>query len=200
MISRKVEELPYGPGSIGSLHPGVYCKVVNPESGRTCGPNEHGELWFRGKHIMKGYLANAKATAETIDADGWLHSGDIGYYDEKKHFFLVDRLKELIKYKGFQVPPAQLEGILLGHPAVRDAAVIGIPDAFCGELPTAFVVKQPNVKVTEKELIDFVTSKVTEYKRLRGGLQFIAMIPRNPNGKILRRQLRKLTTVPQSKL
>lgn len=200
VISRRIVET-YKLGSIGSLFPGVHCKVVNPETGKICGANEAGELCFKGRLIMKGYLGNEQATREIIDAEGWLHSGDIGYYDENRHFYIVDRLKELIKYKGFQVPPAQLEDVLLGHPAVLDAAVIGIPDMASGDLPRAFVVKQPKAKgVTEKDLIDFVASKVSDYKRLRGGLQFIAAIPRNPNGKIMRRQLRKMATVPVSKL
>lgn len=200
VISRRIVET-YKLGSIGSLFPGVHCKVVNPETGKICGANEAGELCFKGRLIMKGYLGNEQATREIIDAEGWLHSGDIGYYDENRHFYIVDRLKELIKYKGFQVPPAQLEDVLLGHPAVLDAAVIGIPDMASGDLPRAFVVKQPKAKgVTEKDLIDFVASKVSDYKRLRGGLQFITAIPRNPNGKIMRRQLRKMATVPVSKL
>lgn len=200
VISRRIVET-YKLGSIGSLFPGVHCKVVNPETGKICGANEAGELCFKGRLIMKGYLGNEQATREIIDTEGWLHSGDIGYYDENRHFYIVDRLKELIKYKGFQVPPAQLEDVLLGHPAVLDAAVIGIPDMASGDLPRAFVVKQPKAKgVTEKDLIDFVASKVSDYKRLRGGLQFIAAIPRNPNGKIMRRQLRKMATVPVSKL
>lgn len=199
LIARRMEI--YKAGSIGSLYPGVYCKVVDPDSGKICGVNESGELWFKGRVIMKGYLRNERETREIIDPEGWLHSGDIGYYDENRHFYIVDRLKELIKYKGFQVPPAQLEDILLGHPGVLDAAVIGIPDSAAGELPKAFVVKQTNgMEVTEKELMDLVASKVSEYKKLRGGVQFVASIPRNPNGKIMRSQLRKIATDRMSKL
>lgn len=201
MIARRKDTV-YQAGSVGSLYPGIYCKVVSPDTGRLCGLNEPGELWFKGDTVMKGYLGNAKATREVVDEEGWLHSGDIGYYDEQRHFFIVDRLKELIKYKGFQVPPAELEDILLGHPQVMDAAVVGIPDPVSSEeLPMAFIVKKPSAKgVTEKELMDYVASRVSEYKRLRGGVKFIAAIPRNPNGKIMRRELRKYSGKPVAKL
>lgn len=198
LISRRNEA--YKPGSIGSVYPGVYCKVVDPATGRVCGTNEPGELCFRGRVVMKHYLNNEVATREIIDSDGWLHSGDIGKYDENQHFYIVDRIKELIKFKGFQVPPAELEDILLSHPAVLDVAVIGIPSSVAGEVPRAFVVQQIGVPVTEKELIEFVAEKVSDHKRLRGGVQFVTNIPRNANGKIMRRELRKLATIPVSKL
>lgn len=200
LISRRGLAVEYKTGSVGSVNPGVYCKVVDPTTGRICGVNESGELCFKGKLLMKGYLRDEKATREIIDSDGWLHSGDIGYYDENRHFYIVDRLKELIKYKGFQVAPAELENVLLGHPMVLDAAVIGISDPVSQELPRGFVVKRPGAKITERELIAFVAEKVSEQKHLRGGLQFVKSIPRNPNGKILRRELRKQATVPMSKL
>lgn len=198
VISRQNEI--YKAGSIGSLNPGIYCKVVDPDTGKVCGENEAGELWFKGRVVMKGYLGNEEATREIIDSDGWLHTGDVGYYDENRHFYIVDRLKELIKYKGYQVPPAQLEDILLGHSAVLDAAVIGVPDAMCGELPRAFIVKKPKSNVTEKDLMDLVASKVSQEKYLRGGVQFVTAIPRNPNGKIMRRYLRNQAMDPKAKL
>lgn len=198
LISHRLED--YKLGSIGSLLPGIYCKVVNPETGRLCGPNEEGELCFKGRVLMRGYLDNEKATQEMLDEEGWLHSGDVGYYDEKEHFFIVERIKELIKYKGFQVAPLHLEDILMGHPGVRDVAVVGIPDMVAGEIPMAFVVKQPKVRVTEKQLLDFVAEKVADHKRLRGGIEFVAAIPRNPNGKILRRELKKLVVGRRAKL
>lgn len=144
------------PGSVGILNAGTYGRVVDIESGKVLGPYQQGELHFKGNTIMKGYINDKSATDNMIDAHGWLHSGDIGYVDEDGEFFIVDRLKELIKYKAFQVPPAELEAILLQHPAISDAGVVGVPDEAAGELPLAFVVKQPNATITEKEIIDYV--------------------------------------------
>ncbi|CAO1358050.1 unnamed protein product [Diamesa hyperborea] len=179
------------PGSVGSPVKGIYAKIID-ESGNALGPNQNGELCFKGKRIMKGYINNPEATRETIDADGWLHSGDIGYYDEEFQFYIVDRLKELIKYKAFQVAPAEVEGILLSNPKIKDAGVIGIPDEECGELPFAYVVKQPGAQLSEQEVINFVAENTSKAKRLHGGVRFIDEIPKNPSGKILRRVLRDL--------
>lgn len=146
-------------GSVGTLRPGTWGKVIDPETGKALGPNQRGEMCFKGSPIMRGYIRNPMATKQTIDADGWLHTGDVGYYDDDGEWFIVDRLKELIKYKGFQVPPAEIEAILLTHPDIIDAAVIGVPDENAGELPFAFVVRKPNANLTEKHVIDFVASK-----------------------------------------
>ncbi|XP_055700083.1 uncharacterized protein LOC129799857 [Phlebotomus papatasi] len=188
------------PGSVGIIAIGTSCKVIDPETGKILGPNQPGELCFKGPQIMKGYVGNDAATRDTIDSEGWFHTGDVGYYDEDKFFFIVDRLKELIKYKAFQVPPAELEALLMSHPKIADAAVIGLPDEIAGELPLAFVVKQPNVEVTEQEIKDYIAGKVTNYKQLRGGVRFIDEIPKNLSGKILRRELRQLIKNPKSKL
>lgn len=187
------------PGSVGELTKGMYGKVIN-ENGTPVGPNQVGELCFKGPLIMKGYINNEEATSGTIDENGWLHTGDLGYYDDERHFFIVDRLKELIKYKGFQVPPAELEGLLLSNPKVKDVGVIGIPDENAGELPMGFVVKQENVQLTEKEVMDFVAKNASNPKWLRGGVRFVDAIPRNPSGKILRRELRDLYKNTKSKL
>ncbi|KOC64742.1 Luciferin 4-monooxygenase [Habropoda laboriosa] len=149
-------------GSVGTLVPGISAKVIpvnGDESSEPLGPNSVGELCFKGDLIMKGYCNNEEATAATIDKDRWLHSGDVGYYDEQGYFYIVDRLKELIKYKGYQVPPAELEAILLTCPGVNDAAVIGLPHEETGELPTAFVVKQEGSDVTAEEITNFVNGK-----------------------------------------
>jgi acyl-CoA synthetase (AMP-forming)/AMP-acid ligase II len=138
---------------------------------------------------MKGYLNNPEATALTIDEGGWLHTGDIGHVDEDGHFFIVDRLKELIKYKGFQVAPAELEALLIGHPAVADVAVVPIPDVEAGELPKAFVVKKADGDVTAEELMAHVAEHVAHYKQVRL-VEFIDEIPKSASGKILRRLLR----------
>uniref|UniRef100_A0AAG5CN47 Luciferin 4-monooxygenase n=1 Tax=Anopheles atroparvus TaxID=41427 RepID=A0AAG5CN47_ANOAO len=183
-------------GSVGKVRQGQWVKVIDPETGRALGPNQRGELCFKGSLIMKGYVGRERA----IDDDGWLHTGDVAYYDDDREFFIVDRIKELIKYKGFQVPPAELEAILLEHPRISDAAVIGVADERAGELPLAFVVKEHGELLTEQEVIDFVASKVSEQKRLRGGVRFISEIPKTASGKILRRELRDLLKNSKSKL
>ncbi|KAG5683588.1 hypothetical protein PVAND_012861 [Polypedilum vanderplanki] len=179
------------PGSTGMLEEGIYAKVID-EEGKSLKPNQIGEICVKGNRIMKGYLNDPKSTAETIDKDGWLHTGDLGYYNEDLQFFVVDRLKELIKYKGFQVAPAELEGLLLSHPKIKDVGVIGIPDETAGELPFAFVVKQDGIEVTAKEVKEFVKKNASNAKWLRGGVKFIPEIPKNPSGKILRRELKNL--------
>lgn len=127
-------------GSVGTLAPNTEGKLIDPADGEELGPNQEGEICVRGPQVMKGYLNSAEATARTIDQEGWLHTGDIGYADEEGHFYIVDRVKELIKYKGFQVPPAEIEAIILTHPSVADAAVIPCRDDEAGEIPKAFVV------------------------------------------------------------
>lgn len=179
----------YKPGTIGVLIPSTECRIVDPETGQDKGIGEDGEIWVRGPQVMPGYLNNEKATAETIDADGWLHTGDIGHVDDDGHYMIVDRLKELIKFKGFQVPPAELEALLVTHPAVADAAVIGIPDDEAGELPKAFVALKPGQEASADEIKAFVATKVATYKQIRL-LEFVAEIPKSASGKILRRLLR----------
>lgn len=158
------------------------------------GPSHTGELWVQGPNIMKGYWRNPKATKETFSPDGkWLRTGDIAYIDEKGCFYIVDRIKELIKVKGNQVAPAELEALILDHPAISDVAVIGIPTPDGDEAPRAFCVRQPTEegkKVTEKDVQEFVAGKVVYYKKLKGGVKFVDSIPKNPSGKILRRELR----------
>lgn len=173
-------------GSVGVPAPNTECKIVDLETGTAVGPRKEGEVCVRGPQIMKGYLNRPEATAATVDAEGWLHTGDIGYADEDGHFFIVDRAKELIKYKGFQVPPAELEALLLTHPQVADAAVIPCPDDEAGEIPKAFVVLRG--EATEAELMEFVASQVAPYKKIRL-LEFIDKIPKSASGKILRRVL-----------
>lgn len=124
------------------------------------GVKEVGEICVRGFMVMKGYRGNPGATAAMIDSDNWLHTGDIGYYDEEGFFYVVDRLKELIKYKGMQIAPSELEHLLLTHEEVADAAVIGIPDEFAGELPRAYVVKRPGSTVSQSDIIRFVEGKL----------------------------------------
>lgn len=177
-------------GSVGDLNEGSMAKVID-EDGKSVGPNVRGELCFKGNQRMVGYIGDDTATRNTIDSEGWLHTGDVGYYDDDHQFFIVDRIKELIKWKGFQVPPAEIEGVLLTHPKIKDAAVIGIPDERAGELPLAFVVKADDT-LTEEEVINFVAKTASPAKKLHGGVRFIDEIPKNLSGKILRRELREL--------
>jgi acyl-CoA synthetase (AMP-forming)/AMP-acid ligase II len=174
------------PESIGRPLPGVECRVVDCATGADVGPGHQGELLVRAPGAMWGYLGNPAATVLTVDADGWLRTGDIVWADGDGWFFIVDRVKELIKYKGYQVAPAELEALLLSHPNVADAAVVGSPDEEAGEVPKAFVV--PRAPVSEDELVVFVAGRVAPYKKVRR-LEFIEQIPKSPSGKILRRIL-----------
>ncbi|MDQ2676592.1 MAG: AMP-binding protein, partial [Actinomycetota bacterium] len=176
------------PGSIGTELDDTECRIVDVESGEDAQAGERGELWIRGPQVMAGYLNNEQATSETIDSEGWLHTGDIAVRDEDGFYFIVDRLKELIKYKGFQVPPAELEAILINHPEVADCAVIGVPDEEAGEVPKAFVVPAGD-SVDADELMGFVADKVSPQKRVRL-IEEIEAIPKAASGKILRRELR----------
>ena len=180
----------FRPGSVGVTVPNTETRVVDPLTGDDVDLGVDGEVWVRGPQVMKGYLDNERATAATITDDGWLRTGDIGHIDEDGHLFVVDRLKELIKYKGFQVPPAELEALLLTHPAVADAAVIGLPDEEAGEIPAAYVVRQQDSDATAEEIIGYVADQVAHYKQVRR-LEFIDAIPKSASGKLLRRQLKR---------
>jgi acyl-CoA synthetase (AMP-forming)/AMP-acid ligase II len=174
-------------GTIGQPLAGTECRIVDPEGESDAPEGGHGELWIRGPQVMRGYLNNPEATAATVDEDGWLHTGDIATVDENGFFAIVDRLKELIKYKGYQVPPAELEALIITHPGVADVAVIGVPDEECGELPKAYVV--PSVDdLDADELIAWVAERVSPQKQIRL-LELTDEIPKSPSGKILRRVL-----------
>jgi 4-coumarate--CoA ligase len=179
----------FKPGSVGVTAPNTETRVVDPLTGDDIDDGTDGEIWVRGPQVMKGYLNNDEATAATITDDGWLRTGDIGHVDEEGHVFVVDRLKELIKYKGFQVPPAELEALLLTHPAVADAAVIGLPDEEAGEIPAAYVVLQQGSEATAEEIMEYVANEVAHYKQVRR-LEFIDAVPKSASGKILRRELK----------
>lgn len=180
-------------GTAGMLSPSMEAKIVDPESGEAFPVNKTGELWLRGPTIMKGYFSNEEATASTLDSHGWLRTGDLCYIDEDGFIFVVDRLKELIKYKGYQVPPAELEALLLTHPEISDAAVIPFPDKEVGQFPMAYVVRKSGSTISESAVMDFVAKQVAPYKRIRR-VAFVSSIPKNPSGKILRKDLIKLAT------
>ena len=173
-------------GSCGLIIPNCEVRVVDLKSKEDLGAGASGELLIRGPNIMRGYLGNPAATAEAIDADGWLHTGDVGYADADGYFFIVDRLKEFIKYKAYQVAPAELEAVLLTHPAIADAAVIPKADEECGEIPKAFVVKRS--EITAEEIMAYVAERVAPYKKIRV-VEFIEKVPKSASGKILRREL-----------
>jgi acyl-CoA synthetase (AMP-forming)/AMP-acid ligase II len=174
------------PGSIGPAVPNTECRIVDVLTGEDAPAGVPGELCIRGPQVMKGYLNKPQATAQAIDSDGWLHTGDIALVDEHGAARIVDRVKELIKYKGYQVAPAELEAVLLTHPTITDAAVIGVPDEEAGEVPKAFVV--PSGPLTPEEVSAFVAERVAPYKKLRA-VEIIDEIPKSPSGKILRRVL-----------
>lgn len=185
-VTHAIPEGVVRPGSSGTLLPNTRARLIDPETGAAA---EEGELWISGPQVMKGYLNNPEATALTINEEGWLQTGDIARIDEDGHLFIVDRLKELIKVKGFQVPPAELEALLIQHPAVADVAVIGIPDEESGELPKAFIVLKPDVEVSAEAISSYVAEHVATYKRVNL-IEFIDAIPKSASGKILRRMLR----------
>jgi len=176
--------------SVGWAVPNTEFRIVKVGSNDDVEAGERGELWVRGPQVMKGYWNNRDATDATIDADGWLHTGDVATMDDEGRLYIVDRVKELIKYKGYQVAPAELEGVVQTHEAVADAAVIPSPDEEAGEVPKAFVVRKPGMDVSAKDLMAFVAERVAPYKKIRR-VEFIEAIPKTASGKILRRDLVK---------
>lgn len=180
-------------GSVGRLLPNQTAKYVSVDE-KEVPVGEVGELWVKGPNVFAGYWKNQKATANALTSDGYFKTGDVGYQDRDGNFYITDRIKELIKYKGFQVPPAELEGVLLSHDKVNDVAVLGVQrDDLATEVPIAYVVPRPGVSLgpqLEKQIVDFVASKVANHKKLRGGVRFVDEIPKSAAGKILRRVLK----------
>jgi len=175
--------------SVGVALPNTEYRLVDLSTGVDADTGGLGEVWIRGPQVMKGYLNNPEATHDMLDGDGWLHTGDIGRADSGGYLFVVDRVKELIKYKGLQVAPAELEGVIQAHPAVADVAVIPAPDVEAGEIPKAFVVRRANAEVTAEAIMAYVADRVAPHKKVRA-IEFIDSIPKVPSGKILRRELR----------
>ncbi|MGW1343897.1 AMP-binding protein [Kribbella sp. NPDC002412] len=172
------------PGAVGKLFPSTEMRLVGADGNDA----DEGEIWIRGPQVMKGYLGRPAETDATIDPDGWLHTGDIGRMDERGYLYVIDRVKELIKYHGYQVPPAELEAVLLTDDRIADAAVIGV-QADGNEVPKAFVVPMPGVELTEADVIEYVSARVAPYKKIRQ-VEFIEAVPKAASGKILRRELR----------
>lgn len=177
-------------GTIGKLLPNVKAKVIDTATGELLGPLEDGELCFKSPSVMDGYYNNAAATAKTFDAEGWLRSGDVGRYHEDGFFSIVGRTKELIKVKGLQVSPSELEDVILQHPEVVDAGVVGVEHDRMGEAPRAFVVTRK--RIPEEEIHKFLEPRVAPHKRLAGGVFFVDQLPRSAAGKLLRKELKSL--------
>lgn len=180
-------------GAVGTLLPNMTAKYMSPEE-KEVPAGEVGELWIKGPNIFKGYHNNPEATKNALTDDGYFKTGDVGYQDKDGNFYITDRVKELIKYKGFQVPPAELEGLLTSHDKIDDVAVLGIfKKDLATEVPRAYVVPRKGVqagKELEDEIVQWLSSKVAQHKRLRGGVRFIDEIPKSVSGKILRRVLK----------
>jgi 4-coumarate--CoA ligase len=180
-------------GSVGRLLPNQTAKYMSPEETEVPA-GETGELWIKGPNIFLGYLNNEEGTKNALTDDDYFKTGDVGHQDKDGNFFITDRVKELIKYKGFQVPPAELEGLLISHPDIDDVAVIGVYDKNqASEIPRAYVVPKKGVEgspSTEKSIVEWLSKKVANHKRLRGGVRFVDEVPKSPSGKILRRVLK----------
>jgi len=180
-------------GSVGRLFPNMTAKYMSPEETEVPA-GEVGELWMKGPNVFKGYHSNPEGTKNALTEDGYFKTGDVGYQDRDGNFYITDRVKELIKYKGFQVPPAELEGLLLSHPKINDVAVVGIySEDQATEVPRAYIVPAPGVeggRKTEEDIVAWLRAKVANHKRLRGGVRFVDEIPKSASGKILRRVLK----------
>jgi len=188
-VSHCTVEGDFRAGTSGVTASNTESRLVDPVTGEDQDVGGRGELWVRGPQVMKGYLNNDEATAATIDADGWLHTGDVAIIDEHEHMTIVDRLKELIKFKGFQVAPAELEALIVTHPKVADVAVIGVPDDEAGEVPKAFVTPVEGETVTLEEIQELVAEHLVSYKQIQS-LEVVDAIPKSAAGKILRKELR----------
>ncbi|KAH7132286.1 4-coumarate-CoA ligase-like protein [Dendryphion nanum] len=189
--------------SVGELVPNCSVKIVVDEEGKQeAAQGERGEIWVKAPNVMKGYWRRPDATKETLTPDGWLKTGDVAYVDKDNFFFIVDRKKELIKVKGLQVAPAELEALLLDNPDVQDAAVIGVTNSDGEELPRAYIVPQSQEKATPEvaqKIRSWLAERVSKAKRLEGGVIFLDAIPKNPSGKILRKELRELAAREKTK-
>ena len=176
--------------SVGKLVSNITAKVVDIDNNKSLGPNKPGELLIKGPHVMAGYYKNKEATEDCFD-DGWFKTGDVVYHDEEGYIFIVDRIKDMIKVKGYQVAPTELEDVIRTAPGVVDVAVIGVPDHKAGELPKAFIVRASE-DVKEDDINQFLEDKIAKYKKLSGGIIFLKELPKSPTGKVLRKDLRHL--------
>lgn len=181
--------LKFKAGSCGSVIRNAWMKIVDPATGASLSRNQAGEICIKGGAVMKGYYKDPEATRRTMDEEGWLHTGDIGYVDDGDEVYIVERLKELIKYKGFHVAPAELEALLIAHPSISEAAVVPMADEDAGEVPVAFVVRANASNISELQIKKYIANQVVSYKRIKR-VFFTDTIPKAPSGKILRKNLR----------
>ncbi|XP_011872355.1 PREDICTED: 4-coumarate--CoA ligase 1-like [Vollenhovia emeryi] len=179
-------------GSCGTVSKNVQIKIVHPESGKILGPNQSGEVCIKAPSIMTGYYKNPEATKNTIDKEGWMHSGDIGYVDDDGELFIIYRINDLIKYRNYQISPGQIENVLTSHPAVLEAAVVGVPHATDDEHPVAFVTIKSGAKVTEQELVDLVAKNMLDHFKLRAGVIFLDRLPYTSTAKISKKDLKSM--------
>ncbi|XP_072767524.1 LOW QUALITY PROTEIN: uncharacterized protein [Anoplolepis gracilipes] len=189
---RTLQCLNHKNGSCGTVIQNTEIKIVDLESGKALGSNQLGELWIKSVTQINGYYRNLEVTKKTVDEQGWLHSGDIGYFDEDGELFIVDRIKDLIKYRGYHISSGEIEGVLLSHPGVSEVAVTGIPHPTDDEYPIAYVTKMPGIEVTEQELIDLVANNMTDQYKLRGGVIFLNELPHTSTGKIAKNILKAM--------
>ncbi|XP_068212910.1 uncharacterized protein [Palaemon carinicauda] len=187
-------------GSVGKVMPYIKIKVIDVVTGEMLGENEEGEICINSPGNMVGYTNDLKATKDMIDDEGWVHTGDIGYFDKDNFLYITDRMKDLIKVKGFQVSPSELELILLSHKGISEAAVIGVPHERTGEAPRAYVVPVPGANLDAKQLHEYVKERVVPYKQVTGGIVFVDSLPRNLTGKLLRKKLQEEYKKTKSKL
>jgi len=179
------------PGAVGQLLPGFNAKIIN-ESEENCGIEEIGEVYLKTSYKFIGYYGDVENTNKTMDSDGWIRTGDVGYFDNEGFLFLVDRQKEILKYCNDQVSPSELENVLLQHPGIANVCVVGIPDDMAFELPAAVVIKTTTSDVSEEEIHALMKDKLSDSKQLRGGVYFVESLPLTPSGKVLRRKVKEI--------
>lgn len=177
--------------TVGQLAPGVSLKIVD-ENGLRLGPGRDGEICFDSKYKFLGYYGNAEATQEMFDDDGFVMSGDIGHFDDDGYLYLVDRKKDILKYKNRQISPSEIESVIMKHDGVKMVSVVGVPDIECTDLPAAVIIKSEQSTVTSSEISQMVQSKLNDAKQLRGGIYFMDSLPMTPSGKVIRRKVKEI--------
>jgi len=179
------------PGDSGQLSPNMEMKIIDLQTGKSLGPNQDGEVCLRGPLMFKGYLNNDEATAKTIDKDGWLHTGDVGHYNQDEHIFITDRINKIIKFRNFSVYPAEIEACLAEHDGIAEAIVIGVKHILDGEYPRAYIKLKEGKQVSESDIHEYMKERMGDQKQLRAGVVFVDSIPRTVIGKVDRQHFKK---------